>query len=170
MGDSHSKNRFTLSSSSHICKSSSSLIIRSFRFETTMSSGDNSASKKQRENARLLKLLSDAKAPQLNALNAQERTAVKACLAAFGATKVGDIIDVLQDAPRRMPMIAVPKMRRLDAAGKSEIRRLDSANYSEETMLSYRTLKSLSVLSEKAKTVQDLQQSANELRKSQTEI
>merc|ERR1711964_972077 len=112
----------------------------------------------------------DAKAPQLNALNAQERTAVKACLAAFGATKVGDIIDVLHDAPRRMPMIAVPKIPRLDASGKSEIRRLDSANDSEETMLSYRTLKSWSVLSDKAKTVQDLQQFANELRKSLTEI
>merc|ERR1711964_171432 len=76
-----------------------------------------------------------------------EQTAAQACLTAFGAEKVGDILDALPAAPRRMTMIAVPEMTSAESN--------DSNDDSEGTHSSYSDVDPSLMLESFAKVVKD---------------
>jgi len=113
-----------------------------------------------------------------------EQTAAQACLTAFGAEKVGDILDALPAAPRRMTLIAVPEMTSAESNDSNDDSEGTHSSYSDvdpalmlesfakvvkDHDVDHRTqiAKSRSVPSQKAKTVQvDPQQFAKECSKS----
>lgn len=107
-----------------------------------------------------------------------EQTAAQACLAAFGADKVGDILDALPAAPqenRSYSMIAVPEMTSAESNASNDDSEGSLSSYSEvkDHDVDHRAqiAKSRSVPSQKAKTVQvDPNAFAKECSKSLTEI